>query len=64
MLEKKKQIRKELLEKGKKKGVLTFKEIADAFAEVEVTQEEVELLYDRIEKEGIEVVEDMEKELE
>lgn len=64
MLEKKKQIRKELLEKGKKKGVLTFKEIADAFAEVEVTQEEVELLYDRIEKEGIELVEDMEKELE
>ena len=64
MLEKKKQIRKELLEKGKKKGVLTFKEIADAFAEVEVTQEEVELLYDRIEKEGIELDEDMEKELE
>ena len=64
MLEKKKQIRKELLEKGKKKGVLTFKVIADAFAEVEVTQEEVELLYDRIEKEGIELVEDMEKELE
>ena len=53
-----------MLEKGKKKGVLTFKEIADAFAEVEVTQEEVELLYDRIEKEGIELVEDMEKELE
>ena len=31
MQEKKKDIKRELIEKGKKKGVLTFKEISDAF---------------------------------
>ncbi len=30
MQEKKKDIKRELIEKGKKKGVLTFKEISDA----------------------------------
>lgn len=64
MQEKKKAIKKELLERGKKKGVLTFKEINDAFEELEVTPEELEQLYDRFEKESIELVEDMDKELE
>ncbi|MCD8180113.1 MAG: RNA polymerase sigma factor RpoD [Firmicutes bacterium] len=64
MLEKKKAIKKELVEKGKKKGVLTYKEVTDSFDDVEITSEEMEHLYDRFEKEGIEVVEDMDKELE
>ena len=64
MLEKKKAIRRELVERGKKKGVLTFKEITEAFEEIEVTTEEIEALYDKFEKEGVELVEDMEKELE
>ena len=62
--EKKKAIRKELVEKGKKKGVLAYKEITDAFEEVEITPEEIEHLYDKFEKEGIELVEDLDKELE
>lgn len=64
MLEKKKAIKKDLIEKGKKKGVLSFKEITEAFEDVEVTMEEIEHLYDRFEKEGIELVEDLDKELE
>ena len=64
MQEKKKAIKKELLERGKKKGVLTFKEIIDAFEDLEVTPEEIEQLYDRFEKESIELVEDLDKELE
>ena len=59
MLEKKKAIRRELVERGKKKGVLTFKEITEAFEEIEVTTEEIEALYDKFEKEGVELVEDM-----
>ena len=64
MQEKKKDIKRELIEKGKKKGVLTFKEIIDAFEDIEVTPEEIERLYDIFEKESIELVEDLDKELE
>ena len=64
MLERKKQIKKELIEKGKQKGMLSYKEINDAFEEVEITPDEIETLYDRFEKEGIELVEDLDKELE
>lgn len=64
MQEKKKDIKRELIEKGKKKGVLTFKEISDAFEDIEVTPEEMERLYDVFEKESIELVEDLDKELE
>ena len=64
MQEKKKDIKRELIEKGKKKRVLTFKEISDAFEDIEVTPEEIERLYDIFEKESIELVEDLDKELE
>ncbi len=64
MLERKKAIKKELIEKGKKKGVLSYKEITDAFEEIEIATDEIEQLYDRFEKEGIELVEDLDKELE
>ena len=56
MQEKMKDIKRELIEKGKKKGVLTFKEISDAFEDIEVTPEEIERLYDVFEKESIELV--------
>ncbi len=64
MLEKKETIKIELLEKGRKKGVLTHKEIIDAFEEIEITPEELEQVYEKLEKESVEVVEDMDKELE
>ncbi len=64
MLERKKAIKKELIDKGKKKGVLSYKEINDAFEDIEIATEEIEQLYDKFEKEGIELVEDLDKELE
>ena len=63
-LESKKAIIKDLIEKGKKKGLLTHHEIATAFDEIEISPEELETVYDVLEKENIEVVEDLEKELE
>ncbi|MBR6720367.1 MAG: RNA polymerase sigma factor RpoD [Clostridia bacterium] len=55
---------KELVEKGKKKGLLSYKEIADALAEFELEEEQMEKVYDSLDREGIEVVGDLEKELE
>lgn len=63
-LENKKNTVKQLLEHGKKQGVLTRIEISKALEEFEITPEEVETVYDLFEKEGIEVVDDMDKELE
>ncbi|MBQ3037557.1 MAG: RNA polymerase sigma factor RpoD [Clostridia bacterium] len=63
-IENKKQITKELVERGKKKGLLTHSEIVSAFDEVEITAEEMETVYDLLEKEAIEIVESLEKELE
>ena len=64
MQERKKAITKELLERGKKKGLLTYKEISEAFFETDISVEEQETLYDVFEKEGIELTEDLDKELE
>ena len=63
-LEQKKQMVKDLIEKGKKKGVLTNNDIANSFFDTEITSEEIETVYDALEKEGIEIVDDLEKELE
>ena len=62
--EQRKKIIKELLDKGKAKGLMTYKEISDAFCEVEMTPEQLEKVYDIFEKESIEIVEDLDKELE
>ncbi len=64
MIEKKRSIKRDLLERGRKRGYLTYKEIADALEGFEVTPEELEKAYDRFESEKIELVEDMDKELE
>ncbi len=60
----KKAIARELLERGKKSGVLTFKEIMDAFEQVDIAAEQIDKVYETLEKAGIEIVADMEKELE
>ena len=57
-LEVKKNLIKELIEKGKKKGVLTHNEITASFFEIEISAEEFEAIYDLLEKENIEVVDD------
>lgn len=63
-LESKKQIVKELIEKGKSKDLLTHNDIIQVFSDTEFTPEEMETVYDALEKEGIEVVDDLDKELE
>ena len=64
IMEKKANIMLEIIEKGKKNEFLTFNEIHSAFDGIEVSPEELERLYDVLESEKIEVVEDMDKELE
>ena len=64
LLEKKASIMLEIVEKGKKNEFLTYNEIHSAFDGIEVAPEELEKLYDVLESEKIEIVEDMDKELE
>lgn len=48
-----------LVERGKEKGVLTYKEIMDTFDEMELDSEQVEHIYDRFETMNIDVVEEI-----
>lgn len=58
-----KSILKELVEKGKSKGMLTYKEIMDAFEEVELEPEQIEKIYETVENMGIDVVGDIDEEI-
>ncbi len=49
---------RDLLEIGKQKGNLTNHEILDALAELDFAPEQMERFYDRIEQQGIEIVDD------
>ena len=64
LMEKKAAIMLEIVEKGKKNEFLTYNEIHSAFDGIEVAPEELEKLYDVLESEKIDIVEDMDKELE
>ena len=59
-IENKKMILKDLVDKGKAKGMLTYKEILDAFDEVELEPEQIEKIYEAIDGMGIEIMGDME----
>ncbi|CCJ33128.1 MULTISPECIES: RNA polymerase sigma factor RpoD [Caloramator] len=50
---------KQLIEKGKKNGVLTYKEIMDSLENVELSPEQIEKVYEILESMGIEVIDDM-----
>ena len=50
---------KELLELGKQKGQLNNQDILDAIGEIDFDPEQLEKLYDNLEQQGIEIVEDM-----
>ena len=50
----------DLLEAGKRKGMLTYKEIMDALEELDLDQEQVEKIYDHLEELNIDVVEEVE----
>ena len=49
-----------LMEMGKSKGVLTYKEVMDTLDELELDSEQIERIYDRFEALNIDVVEEME----
>ncbi len=53
-----------LFELGKKKGVLSYKEIEDALCDCEIDAEAMENIYQKLENDGVEVVANLEKELE
>lgn len=55
----KKTIAKELIDLGKQKGQLTNQDILDAIGEIDFEPEQLEKLYDTIEAQGIEIVEDI-----
>ncbi len=50
----------ELLELGKAKGVLTYKQVMDALDELELDSEQIERIYDKLEALSIDVVEEIE----
>ena len=50
----------ELIEMGKAKGVLTYKEVMDTLDEMELDSEQIERIYDRFEALNIDVVEEIE----
>lgn len=49
-----------LIEMGKSKGVLTYKEVMDILDDLELDSEQIERIYDRFEALNIDVVEEME----
>ncbi len=59
----KKQILQELLELGKKNGVLTYDEIAVKTEELELDGEQMDLIYEYLEKKGIEITGNFEEEI-
>jgi RNA polymerase primary sigma factor len=50
---------KELLVRGKKRGVLTYREVMDALGGEELAPEQIEEIYDRLAQLNIEVVQDL-----
>ena len=50
----------DLIESGKQKGMLSYKEIMDALEELELDQEQIEKVYDHLEELNIDIVEDVE----
>jgi RNA polymerase primary sigma factor len=59
-----KAILKDLIEKGRAKGILTYKEIMDAFEEIELEPEQIEKIYETMETVGIDIAGDIEDDVE
>lgn len=53
------QLVKKLIEKGKKTGTLTYKEIMDELEEIDLNPEQIEKIYEVLESMGIDVIGDM-----
>lgn len=54
--EMRKQILLELVERGKKKGELSYKEIISRLEEIDMDADQIEMVYEYLEKQGIEVM--------
>ena len=50
---------KRLIDKGKKSGTLTYKEIMDELDEIDLNPEQIEKIYEVLESMGIDVIGDM-----
>ena len=61
--EKKMKFVTELIELGKKRGVLSYKDIMDKLSEIHMEPQQMEHIYELLESNGIEVVENLEREL-
>ena len=57
-MQEKKNVIRELTEMGKAKGQLNTKEILDAIGDLDFDAEQLEKIYDSLETQGIEIVED------
>ncbi len=57
-----KKIREELIKKGKKSGLLTYKEIIEALQELDLSPEEIDDFYDHLSHLGVDVVDDTSEE--
>lgn len=57
---------KDLIERGKTKGVLTYKEIMDTLEEIELNPEQIEKIYDTFDEMGIDIMgeEELDKDVE
>lgn len=55
-IEKRKEIVRALLETGREKGILTYKEIMDSLQNLELDTVQIEKIYETLEKSGVEVV--------
>ncbi|MBQ2613760.1 MAG: RNA polymerase sigma factor RpoD [Clostridia bacterium] len=60
----KKQALQNLLEQGKKKGMLSYKEISDKLEELELDPAQIDKIYEYLEKQGVEIVGDIDEEME
>lgn len=55
------QLVKKLIEKGKKSGTLTYKEIMDELEEIDLSPEQIEKIYEVLENMGIDVIGDIQE---
>ena len=62
-VENKKNILKNLLDKGKKHGILSYDEVNETLESMELDAEQIERVFENIENLGIEIVRDMDDEL-
>lgn len=50
------QVKDELIEEGKKHGVLNYEEVADRLSSFEIEPEEIDEFYEQLEEQGIEII--------